>query len=372
MTPLSSARNSPQLDRFMTTFGQTREGRPTRLFSLQNPTGFRADISDYGGTIVRLLAPDRQGRLDDVVLGFDRVEDYIAHSSYLGCTVGRCGNRIARGKFHLDGKTYALATNNEPNGLPCHLHGGLRGFDRVLWTAEPRASSEGAALRLSYRSPDGEEGYPGNLEASVTFTVTPDNALKIDYVAETDRPTIVNLTNHSYFNLGGHRSGAIADHILKLHAARFTPIDRGMIPTGELAAVAGTPFDFTTPRQIGERIEAEHDQLKIAGGYDHNFVLDRRGDGLVPAAWAQHSPSGRTLEVLTTEPGLQLYSGNFLKGAFAGKEGHVYGHRAGFCLETQHFPDSPNQPQFPPVVLRRGETYRSTTVFRFGVQSSPA
>lgn len=369
-------------------FGQLPDGQPAQLFLLQNAGGFRAEISDYGATVVRLLAPDRQGRFDDVVLGFERVEDYVAHPTYFGSTVGRYANRIASGKFTLDGRTYTLAKNNLPAGIPCALHGGVKGFDKVVWRAEPTGSKTEPALRLQYRSVDGEEGYPGNLDVTVTYTATADNALRIDYLATTDRATPLNLTNHSFFNLAGEGHGHILGHVLTLRAGRYTPINPGLIPIGQLAPVAGTPLDFTAPHTIGERIEALHEQLRYAGGYDHNYELDSavgpepRADPNSSAAQTQAAPdsrprlaamlfepqSGRSLEVLTTEPGLQFYSGNFLDGSFAGKHGHVYQRRAGLCLETQHFPDSPNQPTFPSTILRPGETFRSTTVYRFKAQ----
>lgn len=358
-----------------TSFGLTPDGRDCRLYTLENAAGLRADISDYGGTIVRLLAPDRSGRLADVVLGFDRAEGYVAHTSYFGCLVGRVANRIAGSKFSLDGRTFTLATNNTPAGIPCQLHGGLRGFDRALWRAEPLTTSAGPALRLHYRSVDGEEGYPGNLDVTVTYTLA-GSALHLDYVATTDQPTPVNLTNHTYFNLAGEGSGSVLDHVLTLHARRYTPANAGMIPTGEIAPVAGTPFDFTTPHALGERIAAPHPQLQLGAGYDHNFVIDR--DGAAPAAGTPSEPvpaatvweprSGRLLEVLTTEPGVQLYTGNFLDGSLQGKGGEAYQHRHGFCLETQHFPDSPNQPTFPSVILRPGAVFQSTTVFRFSAR----
>lgn len=361
----------------MTLFGSTPDGRDTHLFILQNRRGLRAEITDYGGTLVRLFTPDRHGQAADVVLGFDRVEDYVAHSPYFGCIIGRCGNRIARGTFSLDGRTHRLATNNSPAGHPCHLHGGARGFDKVVWEAEPFSSGDDAAVRLRHRSPDGDEGYPGALDVTVTYTLTAADTLRIDYLATTDRPTPVNLTHHTYFNLAGEGSGDVLGHVLTLPARNFTPVDAGLIPTGAVAPVAHTPFDFTAPHKIGERIDVSNEQLRFAGGYDHNFVLDRRSaastgsdttPALVPAATLFEPVSGRLLEIETTEPGLQFYSGNFLAGAFAGKNGHVYPRRAGLCLETQHFPDSPNQPSFPSVILRPGQTYRSTTVHRFSAR----
>jgi aldose 1-epimerase len=371
-------------------FGRTPDGRDAHLYPLQNRGGFRAEISDYGGTLVRLLAPDREGAFADVTLGFDSVERYAAHTAYFGALIGRHGNRIAGGRFSLDGHTYSLAQNNAPAGIPCHLHGGNRGFDKVLWHAEPFRARDGEALRLRYRSPDGEENYPGRLDVTVVYTVAEmENALRIDYEATTDRATIVNLTNHAYFNLAGEGRGDVLGHRVVLHASRYTPVDAGLIPLGQLAPVAGTPFDFRTPHAIGERIDADDEQLRRGHGYDHNFVLDQTfaGTDLRPdassstdqtKAVSQHPPhlaatvfepqAGRTLEVLTTEPGVQFYSGNFLDGSLTGKSGQRYPRRSGFCLETQHFPDAPNQPAFPSTVLRPGETYRSTTVYRLGTR----
>ena len=349
-------------------FGTLPDGRSAQLHSLENAHGFRAEISDYGGTVVRLFARDRKGNRADVVLGFDSVEGYLAHSPYFGCLIGRFGNRIAGGTFSLGGRRFALAKNNTPGGIACHLHGGLKGFDKVLWQAEPFAAADGPGLRLRYHSAEGEEGYPGNLDVTVTYVVTADDALRIDYTATTDQPTPVNPTNHSYFNLAGEGTGDVLGHALTLNARTCTPVTAGLIPTGEIAPVAGTPLDFTAPHTIGERIAVPNEQLRFAGGYDHNFVLNRSGDGLVLAATAFEPQSGRLLEVHTTEPGIQFYSGNFLDGSFAGKNGHVYRHRHGFCLETQHFPDSPNQPNFPSTILQPGATFRSTTIYRFSAR----
>ena len=360
----------------MESFGQTPDGLTAHLFRLENATGFHVEISEYGGTIVRLLAPDRHGKLKDVVLGFDTVEEYVAHSPYFGCVVGRYGNRIAGGRFALDGQTYLLAKNNHPGGMPCHLHGGARGFDRVMWKPETRSAAGGEALRLEYRSADGEEGFPGNLDVCVTYTVTADNSLQIDYTARTDRATPVNLTNHSYFNLADEGASEVLGHVVTLNASQYTPVNAGLIPTGEIALVAGTPLDFTSPHSIGERIERAHEQLRFAGGYDHNFILEagggapgvRRSGELALAATVIEPQSGRILEVLTTEPAVQFHSGNFLDGSLVGKNGRVYRRRSGFCLETQHFPDSPNQPSFPSTILHPGETLRSTTVYRFSAR----
>jgi aldose 1-epimerase len=352
----------------MIAFGKLPTGEEARLYTLRNAHGFKVEISDYGGTIVRLFAPDRHGTFADVVLGFDRIEDYVAHSPYFGCLIGRFGNRIAGGRFSLEGKTYQLATNNAPNGIACHLHGGVKGFDKVRWRAEPLELEGFSALRLHYRSPDMEEGYPGTLEVQVTYTLTGDNALRIDYSAKTDRATPVNLTNHSYFNLAGEGTGDVLGHVLTINAHGYTPVDSGLIPLGDIVPVADTPFDFTMPGKIGQQIELPNEQLRFAGGYDHNFTVDRSDDSLVLAATVLEPLSGRSLEVHTTEPGIQFYSGNFLTGSFAGKHGHVYGRRDGFCLEPQHFPNSPNVPSFPNTILQPGETLRSTTVYRFDVR----
>lgn len=352
----------------MISFGTLPDGSEARLFTLRNTHGVRAEISDYGGTIVRLFTPNRHGEFNDVLLGFDRVEDYVAHSPYFGCIIGRFGNRIAHGKFALNGRTYELAKNNAPNGVPCHLHGGRKGFDKVLWRAEPFTQDGADALRLRYHSVDGEEGYPGNLDVTVTYTLTADDALRIDYAARTDQPTPVNLTNHAYFNLAGEGTDDVLGHVLTINAHRYTPVNAGLIPLGPIVPVGDTPFDFTMPNKIGQCIEMPNEQLRFAGGYDHNFVLDRTDDSLVLAAAVLEPVSGRALEVHTTEPGLQFYSGNFLTGSFAGKHGHVYQRHHGFCLETQHFPDSPNQPAFPSVILQPGRTLASTTIYRFDVR----
>jgi aldose 1-epimerase len=298
------------------------------------------------------------------------LDGYLTRSRFFGAVVGRYGNRIARGRFTIDATTYQLATNNGAN----HIHGGIRGFDKVLWDGEPFERDGTAGVTLSYTSADGEEGYPGTLKAKVTYTVTPANELIVEYEATTDKPTPVNLTQHTYFNLAGEGSGDVMGHELTLNADRFTPVDEAMIPTGEIAPVEGTPLDFRKPAQIGARIDADHEQLRRAGGYDHNFMLNaatpagsspRRG--LHPAARVVDSSTGRTLDVATTEPGVQFYSGNRLDGSAVGKSGHVYGRRSGFCLETQHFPDSPNKANFPSTILRPGGKYMSTTVFTFGV-----
>jgi aldose 1-epimerase len=349
-------------------FGTTNAGVAVDLVTLTGPSGIEVDISTWGGIVTRLLVPDRDGKLTDVVLGHERLEPYLAGTPYFGAIVGRYANRIAKGRFSLDGREYPLAVNNGPN----HLHGGIRGFDKVVWTADPYVGEAESGVVLSYTSADGEEGYPGNLDAKVTYALTAGGDLRIAYEATTDAPTIVNLTHHGYWNLAGHDSGDILDHELMIRAGRFTPVDETLIPTGELRSVEGTPFDFRMPYAIGARIEAENEQLQYGGGYDHNFVIDGwSGDGaLRPAAVLRDPESGRRMEVLTTEPGLQFYSGNFLDGSDVGKAGAVYDYRTGLCLETQHYPDSPNQPAFPSTVLRPGETYRSTTVYRFSVESA--
>lgn len=347
-------------------FGITREGDPVDVYTLTNAHGVEVRAMTYGGIILSLKVPDREGRLGDVVLGYRDVAGYLEETPYFGAIIGRYGNRIGGARFQLDGATYELAANNGPN----HLHGGVRGFDKVVWRAEPFTTADGVGVRFRRASPDGEEGYPGNLDVEVTYTLNDADELAFEYRATTDKATPVNLTQHSYFNLAGHAGGDVLGHRLRLNAERYTPVDEGLIPTGELAPVEGTPFDFRAPHAIGERIASDHEQIRFGGGYDHNFVLNREGaaDGeLVLAARVEEPVSGRTLEVLTTEPGIQFYSGNFLDGSITGKEGAVYAHRNGFCLETQHFPDSPNQPAFPSTILRPGEEYRSRTVLRFGV-----
>jgi aldose 1-epimerase len=352
----------------MTPFGKLPDGRGAHLFTLAAASGVRVDVTDYGGIVVRVLVPDRTGRLADVALGFPSVERYVPNPAYLGAIVGRVANRIARGRFTLDGRTYVLATNDAPGGVPCHLHGGVRGFDQAVWAAEQTTRGGRPALRLRHTSPDGDEGYPGTLEVEVVYALTADGALRVDYAATTDRATPVALTNHTYWNLRGEGDADVLAHVLTLQASRYTPVDVGLIPTGALAAVAGTPFDFTTPHAIGARVDADDPQLRFAGGYDHNFVLDGPwdgSDGFALAARVHEPASGRVLEVRTTEPGVQLYSGNFLDGSLVGKSGRGYGRRSALCLETQHFPDSPNHPGFPSIVLRPGRPLRSTTVFRF-------
>ena len=346
-------------------FGTLPTGEQVHAFTMRNARGIEMRVIDYGGIIVSLRTPDRTGNLADIVLGFDDLEGYVKSSPYFGAIAGRYANRIAKGQFTLDGTTYKLAVNNGPNAL----HGGLKGFDKVVWQAEPGADSNGVHLVLRYTSADGEEGYPGTLHATVRYTLTDRNELAIEYQATTDKPTPINLTNHSYFNLAGEGSGTVLGQVVTIHADRYVPVDSTFIPTGDLASVNGTPFDFRKPTAIGARIDQPDLQLKNGHGYDHTFVLNhpQRGAALVHAAHVVDPASGRTLDVATTEPGVQFYTGNFLDGKVVGKNGHAYPWRGGFCLETHHFPDSPNKPQFPSAILRPGETFHSRTVFTFGV-----
>jgi aldose 1-epimerase len=344
-------------------FGQLADGSPVDIFTLTNANGMEVRTIPYGAIIVSIKVPDRDGRFDDVVLGFDTLEGYAKGRPFFGAVVGRYGNRIARGRFTLDGQTYQLATNNGPN----HLHGGVKGFDKLLWKAEPLDREGSTAVVYTLSSPDGDEGYPGALDARVTYTLTPANELTVEYEATSDRPTPINLTQHSFFNLAGEGRSDILGHRLTIDADRFTPVDATLIPTGELAPVEGTPFDFRQPAAIGARIGADHAQLRHGNGYDHNWVLNRGSAGLAHAARLEDPTTGRTLDVSTTEPGVQFYAGNFLDGTITGKAGRVYRRRYGLCLETQHFPDSPNHANFPAAILRRGERYQSKTVFAFGV-----
>jgi len=353
-------------------FGVTPSGDSVDVFALRGAGGMRMRAMTYGGIILSLEVPGRDGTLDDVVLGFDSLSAYTRDAyrtanPYFGALIGRYGNRIDEGRFSIDGETYQLATNNGPN----HLHGGREGFDQVVWDAEPFRRADTVGVTFSHTSPDGHGGYPGRLDVEVTYTLTPENELAIDYRATTTETTPVNLTQHSYFNLGGAGSGSILDHRLKIYAEAFTPVDSTLIPTGTYRPVEGTPFDFAALTPIGERIDATNRQLGIAGGYDHNFVLARTdADTLRRAAEVYDPESGRLMTVRTTEPGLQFYSGNFLDGSFRGKRGTAYEAHAGLALETQHFPDSPNQTAFPSTLLRPGETYRTRTIYGFSAPDS--
>ncbi|MFD2570849.1 aldose epimerase family protein [Spirosoma soli] len=344
-------------------FGTLADGQKADLYTLRNGAGMEAKITNYGGIVVSLTAPDKNGKFEDVTLGFDSLAAYEKGNPFFGALVGRYGNRIAKGKFTLDGKQYTLATNNMGN----HLHGGLKGFDKVLWTATP-VDGEEPALKLAYTSKDGEEGYPGNLSVEVTYTLQKDNSLKIDYKATTDKATVVNLTNHSYFNLTAGKND-ILGHEVTINANRFVPVDKTLIPTGELKPVTGTPFDFTKPTTVGARINDSTDtQIKYGLGYDHCWVFTDTSNKLKPAATVFEPTSGRVMEVMTTEPAVQFYTGNFLDGTLTGKGGVVYKKRTGLCLETEHYPDSPNQPKFPTTTLKPGETYQTTTVYKFSAK----
>ena len=346
-------------------FGKTPEGQPADLYILRNKNGMEVAITNYGATIVRMNVPDRHGKFEDVALGYDNLEGYTVNKPYFGATIGRYANRIAHGQFKLHGRIYTLPKNDGDNTL----HSGPSGFNKRLWKAKDVSTPEAAAVQMSYLSKDGDQGFPGNMSVEVRFTLADDNSLKIEYAATSDKDTVVNLTNHSYFNLAGQGHGNILGQELTLHASRFTPINRNLIPTGQIAGVKGTPLDFTEQTAIGARISSAYEQIKLAHGYDHNFVLD--GNPMrkaVLAARAYDPGSGRVLEVWTTQPGIQFYSGNFLDGTVAGKGGVKYPLRSGFALETQHFPDSPNQPKFPTTELKAGRWFRSTTTYKFSTQ----
>jgi aldose 1-epimerase len=346
-----------------TSFGKTPDDTPVDIYTLRGAGGMEARICNYGGILVSLKVPDRAGHLDDVVLGFDDLEGYLTHSPYFGALVGRYGNRVAKAAFTLEGVTYTLAANNGPNSL----HGGRKGFDKVVWQAARIHTASGPALELNYLSQDGEEGFPGNLRVKAVYALTADHGLHLDFTATTDKTTVVNLTQHTYFNLAG--KGDVLGHQVQIDADRFTPVDSTLIPTGELQPVAGTPFDFRQPAAIGARIEQHDEQLQRGHGYDHNFVLNHPAGRLDVVARVSEPVTGRVLEVLTTEPGVQFYTGNHLVESLKGKGGQVYHPRSGFCLEAQHFPDSPNHPAFPSVTLPAGAAYRSTIVFKFSTQS---
>jgi aldose 1-epimerase len=344
-------------------FGVARNGAALDLYTLSNPAGMRVQITNYGGIVTSLLVPDRNGWLGDLVLGFDRIDGYLEKHPYFGAICGRYANRIADGRFTLAGVEYALARNDGRN----HLHGGVLGFDKMVWEATELAPMSGAALRLEYSSPAGDEGYPGNLDVVVTYTLTDANELRIDYLATSDAETVLNLSHHGYFNLADGGKNDVSGHEVTIEAARFLPIDAALIPTGELRDVRGTPMDFTRATAIGARIDAAHEQLLHGRGYDHTWVVNGAPGQLRLAARVFEPSSGRVMEVLTTEPGVQFYTGNFLDGTLTGKGGAVYRRRHGLCLECQHFPDSPNKPQFPSTVIKPGEQYTQTTVYRFSV-----
>ncbi len=346
-------------------FGKTPDGQQAYLYTLRNSAGMEVTITNYGGTITSVRVPDRNGKYDDVVLGFDSVEGYTQplNTAYFGALIGRYGNRIAKGTFTLDGKQYHIPVNDGPNSL----HGGKTGFNKRIWDVKDVSTASEPALELHYLSPDGEQGFPGNLDVTVRYSLDAKNGLRIDYSAKTDKDTVLNLTNHSYFNLEGAGSETVLNHKLMLAAAKYTPIDSTLIPTGAIVPVSGTPLDFTHSTAVGERINADNEQLKLAKGYDQNFVLDYSGDLSKAGARVEEPKSGRVMEVFTTQPGIQFYSGNFLDGKMKGIGG-TYRHRSALCLETQHFPDSPNKPQFPSTVLHPGEQFKSTTIYRFSTQ----
>jgi len=336
-------------------FGQTPDGQRIDLYTLTNVNGLRARIMNYGATLVSMEVPDREGKLKDITLGFDTLSGYFTEHPYFGPTVGRYANRIGKARFVLKGTEYKLAANNGEN----HLHGGIKGFDKVVWKAEQIEGQGSAGVKMTYLSPDGEEGYPGNLACTVTYTLTNNNELKISYEAVTDKTTVVNLTNHTYWNLAGQGNGDVLSHEVTINADKYTVIDESLIPTGENRDVKDSPMDFTKPMTIGSRID------KVPGGYDHNYVLNSGGGELALCARVREPNSGRVMEIYTAEPGVQFYTGNFLDGSITGKAGKVYKKHYGFCLETQHFPDSPNKPQFPSVVLEPGEKYSTVTVHKF-------
>lgn len=348
-------------------FGKTQDGRAVDIYTLTNVHGMEARITNFGGIVVSLRVPDRTGKLDDVVLGFDSLEPYLTNGPYFGAIIGRYANRIANGAFTLDGAKYTLPKNDGPNTL----HGGTRGFNKGLWEAESSETAKAVALTLRYTSPDGDQGFPGTLKTKVTYTLNDSDQLSINYEATADKATPVNLSSHGYFNLAGEGNGNVLNHELTIHADRFTPVDKNLIPTGELRPVKGTPFDFTAPHTIGARIEDSYEQLMLGRGYDHNFAIHRNGTGLELAAEVREPSSGRVMKVYTTEPGVQFYSSNFLDGKLAGKRGHAYQKRTAFCLETQHFPDSPNHPEFPSTILRPGQVYRSQTTYEFSTAAEP-
>jgi aldose 1-epimerase len=364
-TPVTTPDEKPAPTASITqsSYGTTKGGQPVEKYTLKNAAGMTMEVITYGGIITALTAPDRDGNFENVVLGYDSLAQYERENPFFGAIIGRYGNRIAGGKFTLDGTEYALETNDGPN----HLHGGVKGFDKVVWTATEMPSDTDPALKLTYLSPDGAGGYPGNLNTTVVYTLKADNILAVSYEATTDKPTIVNLTQHSYFNLSGDLSTTILDHVLMIDAEQYLPVDGTLIPTGDLAAVAETPFDFTEPKPIGRDIEASNEQLTKGKGFDHCWVLDDPG-GSDPVATLHHPATGRFMEVYTQEPAIQFYSGNFLDGTLPVPGGGTYAFRSGLCLETQHYPDAPNKKAFPSVVLRPGETYATTTSYQFSTK----
>ena len=345
-------------------YAKMPDGRAVKIFTLTNKNGLKAKVTEYGAILVSMEVPDKSGKSADLTLGYDTLAGWLTNTSYFGATVGRFGNRIKDGKFSLDGKDYKLATNNDPGGIPCHLHGGLTGFDKVLWSGKPTA---GNGVEFSYTSKDGEEGYPGNLAVKVTYSLNDKNELIWEAKATTDAPTVLNIVHHTYWNLSGDPATSINDHILTLHADGFLPTDAGLIPTGKIEPVAGTPMDFTKPTVIGERIDADFEALKFGGGYDHAWVL-KKGDGVRLAARVKDPKTGRVMEVSTNRPAVQFYGGNFLDGSATGKGGVAYAKRTGLCLETEGFPDAPNHAHFPSSVLRPGETYTHTMIHKFSAE----
>lgn len=349
-------------------FGKTADGKEVMLFTLKNANGMTLEIMNYGCIVTRLTAPDRDGRMTDVVLGYNTLAEYIKATPYFGAIVGRYGNRIANGKFKLDGKEYTLFCNNSPGDIPCALHGGKVGFDKVVWDAEAIAEPGAQGVKMHYVSKDGEEGYPGNLDVTIIHRLTDKNEFTLDYAIKADKATPANVTHHGYFNLRGEGNGDILGHQLTILADKTTPVNKGLIPTGEFKPVKGTPFDFTTPHAIGERVNADDEQMKFGGGYDHNWVLNSQDGSLAKAVEVFEPTSGRVMEVLTTEPGVQFYCGNFLDGSNVGKSGKAYQFRTGFCLETQRYPDSPNHPEFPTTIIQPGKAYKSQTIYRFSTR----
>lgn len=358
----SSSQNSPKVAK--AAFGTTKDGQPVDIYTVTNSHGMELKALNFGGIIVSLRVPDKAGKSEDVVLGFDNLAGYEENNPHFGALIGRYGNRIANGEFKLNGETYHLPKNNGPNTL----HGGVKGFDKMMWQADPFENKDAAGIVLTRVSKDGEEGFPGNVKVKVTYTLTNNNELTFEYEATTDKATPINLTEHSYFNLSGEGNGNILDQVLKLNADHFTPVDKTLIPTGEIRSVKNTPLDFTKATTIGARINDSYDQMVLAGGYDHNFVINGKPGTMRLAARAKDPKSGRVLEVFTTEPGVQFYSGNFLDGTLTGKHGHKYQKRDGFCLETQHYPDSPNHPKFPSTILKPGETYHTNTMLKFSAE----